>query len=188
MIWALGYFPRLESLESERGEALVAQHLEEVGTGGTEAFLELPEEQQLQIIAQEQSYIGQIGHAIEPIFAPQHFDWRLSVSTLTGVAAKEMVVSTLGVLYLGDGDEEDTGGLSARLQEATYPDGTKVMTIPVVVSFIVFILLYFPCVATFVAIGKETGSYRWALFDALYTTIVAWLLSALDYYLTALLI
>ena len=188
VIWALGYFPRLESLESERGEALVAQHLEEVGTGGAEAFLELPEEQQLQIIAQEQSYIGQIGHAIEPIFAPQHFDWRLSVSTLTGVAAKEMVVSTLGVLYLGDGDEEDTGGLSARLQEATYPDGTKVMTIPVVVSFIVFILLYFPCVATFVAIGKETGSYRWALFDALYTTIVAWLLSALAYYLTALLI
>lgn len=99
-----------------------------------------------------------------------------------------MVVSTLGVLYLGDGDEEDTGGLSARLQEATYPDGTKVMTIPVVVSFIVFILLYFPCVATFVAIGKETGSYRWALFDALYTTIVVWLLSALAYYLTALLI
>ena len=64
MIWALGYFPRLESLESERGEALVAQHLEEVGTGGTEAFLELPEEQQLQIIAQEQSYIGRISASV----------------------------------------------------------------------------------------------------------------------------
>ena len=86
------------------------------------------------------------------------------------------------------GDEDEVSGTVLLLLEDIQTDLTHVMTIPVVVSFIVFILLYFPCVATFVAIGKETGSYRWALFDALYTTIVAWLLSALAYYLTALLI
>ena len=108
------------------------------------------------------------------------------MSTLTGVAAKEVVVSTLGVLYVGD--EEDTSSLSERLRQSTYPDGSPVLTIPTVVAFLVFVLLYFPCIATFVAVGRETGSYKWAVFDAVYATGVAWLLSWIAYLLTALLI
>ena len=186
IIWALGYFPHIDSLETPEGEVLVASYKDRIGPEEAASFETLTPERQLRVISQEQSYIGRLGRAVSPIFAPQHFDWRLSVSTLTGVAAKEVVVSTLGVLYVGD--EEDTSSLSDRLRQATYPDGSPVLTIPTVVAFLVFVLLYFPCIATFVAVGRETGSYKWAVFDAVYATAVAWLLSWLAYLLTALLI
>lgn len=186
IIWALGYFPHIDSLETPEGEVLVASYKDRVGPEEAASFETLTPERQLRVISQEQSYIGRLGRAVSPIFAPQHFDWRLSVSTLTGVAAKEVVVSTLGVLYVGD--DEDTSSLSERLRQATYPDGSPVLTIPTVVAFLVFVLLYFPCIATFVAVGRETGSYKWAVFDAVYATAVAWLLSWLAYLLTALLI
>ena len=186
IIWALGYFPHIYSLETPEGEELVASYKDRIGPEEAASFETLTPERQRRVISQEQSYIGRLGRAVSPIFAPQHFDWRLSVSTLTGVAAKEVVVSTLGVLYVGD--EEDTSSLSERLRQATYPDGSPVLTIPTVVAFLVFVLLYFPCIATFVAVGRETGSYKWAVFDAVYATAVAWLLSWLAYLLTALLI
>ena len=186
IIWALGYFPLVDSLETPEGKELVASYKDRVGPEEAASFETLTPERQLRVISQEQSYIGRLGRAVSPVFAPQHFDWRLSVSTLTGVAAKEVVVSTLGVLYVGD--EEDTSSLSERLRLSTYPDGSPVLTIPTVVAFLVFVLLYFPCIATFVAVGRETGSYKWAVFDAVYATGVAWLLSWIAYLLTGLLI
>ncbi|MCH5308396.1 MAG: ferrous iron transport protein B [Prevotella sp.] len=109
---------------------------------------------------QEQSYIGRMGKAIEPLFAPQGFNWKLDVSLIAGVGAKEVVASTMGVLY--HDMKEDITPLTAY-------------------CFLLFTLLYFPCIATIAAIRNETGSWRWALFTAGYTTAVAWIVSAVVY-------
>lgn len=130
----------------------------------------------------EQSYIGRIGKTIEPVFEPLGFNWKLDVSILSGVGAKEIVASTTAVLYGADADESADDGESAEgvtdLRKAMLADGVSTAT---AVSFLVFILLYFPCIATIAAIKQESGSWRWALFAAAYTTLLAWLLAALTY-------
>ncbi len=129
----------------------------------------------------EQSYLGRAGKAIEPLFAPQHFNWKLDVSLIAGVGAKEIVASTMGVLYSGDdsfGDDdafcEDTGKYT-RLRQQMAADGVTPLT---AYAYLLYILLYFPCLATIVAIKNETSSWRWAITAALYTTFIAWLVSA----------
>jgi ferrous iron transport protein B len=158
IVWALGYFPHNE---------------------------ELTREQQ-----QEQSYIGRMGQAIEPIFMPQGFNWKLDVSLLAGVGAKEIVASTIGVLYSGDdsfGDDEDFSDDTEKythLRQMMLQEGITPLA---AYAYLIFILLYFPCIATIAAIKNETGSWRWALFAAGYTTIVAWVTSALIYQIGRLL-
>lgn len=120
------------------------------------------------------SYIGQIGKAIQPVFAPLGFDWRMSVSLLTGFAAKEVVVSSLGVLYSADGAELEEASVGGALQQAVDAQGNRVFTLPVVWSFLIFVLLYFPCVAAVSAVAKEAGR-KWAWFVIFYTLAVAWL-------------
>ncbi len=112
----------------------------------------------------EESFIGLIGKAIEPVFSPQGFDWRLDVSLLAGVGAKEIVASTIGVLY------DDNYNFSPL----------------VAYSFLLFVLIYFPCIATIIAIRHESNSWRWAIFTALYTTGLAWMVSALVYQIGSL--
>ncbi|MBR4755960.1 MAG: ferrous iron transport protein B, partial [Bacteroidales bacterium] len=130
---------------------------------------------------QEHSYIGQIGKAVAPALDPLGFDWKMDVSLLSGVVAKELVVSTLGVMYAGDApDGED----STQLQSAL----TAAHTLPVAVAFMLFILLYFPCIATFVAIKNETGKWRWAIAVCIYTMVVAWICAFAGFHITALLI
>ena len=114
---------------------------------------ELTRQQQL-----EQSYIGMIGKTIQPVFAPQGFDWKLSVGLVSGVGAKEIVASTMGVLHA---------------------DGQDPISPATAFCSLVFVLLYFPCIATIAAIKNESGSWKWALFAACYTTGVAWCVSAL---------
>jgi len=148
--WVLGYFPR----------------------GGADLT---PYEQQ------EQSYLGQAAHAIQPIIAPLGFDWRMGVGLITGSAAKELMVSTLGVLYQLDEDTAAAAGtgkddaadsaISQALQQSSSPASA--------LSYMVFALLYFPCIATIAAIKGETGSWGWALFAASYTTLLAWVVSAI---------
>ena len=159
IVWALEYFPHNDSLT--------------------------PQQQQ------EQSYLGRVGKAIEPVFTPQGFNWKLDVSLVAGIGAKEIVASTIGVLYAGDdtfGDEEsfsDDAERYTRLRQLMLNDG---ITPLVAYAYLIFILLYFPCIATIAAIRNETGSWRWAAFAACYTTLVAWLASALTYQLTRLLL
>lgn len=113
----------------------------------------------------ESSFIGMLGKAVEPIFMPQGFNWRLDVSLIAGVGAKEIVASTIGVLY---GDAAfDFSQLTAF-------------------CFLLFVLIYFPCIATIVAIKNESGSWRWATFAALYTTALAWVVSAVVYQIGSL--
>ncbi|MBQ6652312.1 MAG: ferrous iron transport protein B, partial [Prevotella sp.] len=175
IVWALGYFPHNDSLSKQQ--------------------------------QQEQSYIGHIGKGIEPVFRPQGFDWKLDVAILSGVGAKEIVASTMGVLYnveesgealeesgerkvesgewieesgerrVERGEVEKAGGF----QGATVSPLAQHLTPVTAYAFLLFVLLYFPCIATIAAIKSETGSWRWALFTALYTTAIAWAVSALFY-------
>ena len=115
---------------------------------------------------QENSYIGQIGKAIEPVIKPLGFDWKLGIGLISGVGAKELVVSTLGVLYTNEGDVENVN-LSDRIP----------ITPLVALAYMLFVLIYFPCIATFAAIKQESGSWKWAIFAAGYTTGLAWLIA-----------
>ena len=157
IVWALGYFPHNDAL---------------------------PHEQQ-----QEQSYLGRMGKAVEPIFTPQGFNWKLDVSLIAGVGAKEIVASSIGVLYSGDdsfGDEDEFSDDDERythLRHQMLHDGITPLA---AYAYLIFILLYFPCIATIVAIKNETSSWRWALVAAGYTTAVAWLASALVFQIGSL--
>lgn len=155
IVWFLGYFPHRPG--------------------------ETQEEQQ------ETSYIGRIGHAMEPAIRPLGFDWKLGISLVTGVGAKELVVSTLGVLYsdqtskvdenVQPGTDTPEDDKDASLQQAL----SKAITPLTAVSYMVFVLFYFPCIATIAAIKNESGSWKYALFAVCYTTILAWVMSFLVY-------
>ncbi len=129
-----------------------------------------PRHEQVVSVAQqqEQSYIGQIGKAIEPAIEPLGFDWKLGIGLISGVGAKELVVSTLGVLYTNEGDIESVN-LSDRIP----------ISPTTALAYMLFVLIYFPCIATLVAIKQESGSWRWAFFAAFYTTALAWVIAFL---------
>ena len=124
---------------------------------------------------QENSYIGQIGRAIEPVIRPLGFDWKLGIGLISGVGAKELVVSTIGVLYHEDeaqvaaATDGESSTLSARIAKSITPLSA--------ISYMLFVLIYFPCVATLAAIRQESGKWKWAIFTALYTTALAWIIS-----------
>jgi ferrous iron transport protein B len=128
---------------------------------------------------QQNSYIGRIGQAIQPALAPLGFDWKISVSLLSGMAAKEVVVSTLSVLYTGE--EEETQFLSRRLQEDAEGGGGTAFTPLVALSLMLFVLIYFPCIATVTAIAKESDSWKWGAFVIVYTCLLAWIVSFVVY-------
>ena len=120
---------------------------------------------------QEHSCIGVVGKAVEPAMAPLGFNWKMDVGLLAGVGAKELVISSLGVMYAQDGEEYEADENDTQLQsalKATVPAAAAL-------AYMVFVLLYFPCIATFMAIKNETGKWRWAFLCALYTLVVAWL-------------
>ena len=165
IVWALGYFPHNEALT---------------------------EQQQ-----QEQSYIGRIGQTVEPVFELQGFSWKMDVGLLAGVGAKEIVASTMGVLYANDeslADDSEAGQGESRYEKlhtlmvgdvaqmhALAPSDGRVEAVATLTAFcfLLFVLLYVPCLATIAAIKGETGSWKWALFAAAYTTLTAWVVSAL---------
>ena len=170
IVWALSYFgkvkdERLEIKDNQAQPSLIS-HLSSLISPAP---------------SMEQSYLGRAGQAIEPLFAPQHFNWKLDVSLIAGVGAKEIVASTMGVLYSGDDSFGDDDSFSedkskyTRLRQQMAADGVTPLT---AYAYLLFILLYFPCLATIVAIKNETNSWGWAITAALYTTLVAWLVSA----------
>lgn len=117
---------------------------------------------------QENSYIGQIGKAIEPVIEPLGFDWKMGIGILSGIGAKELVVSTLEVLYTNDDDIESVD-LADRIP----------ITPLVAYGYMLFVLIYFPCIATVAAIKNESGSWKWAAFTICYTTLLAWIVAFL---------
>ena len=164
IVWALGYFPHTDDPS-------------------------VSNQQQ-----QEQSYIGRVGRVVEPVFRPMGFNWKLDVGLLAGVGAKEIVASTMGVLYSNDDSFKDDSNFSsesgkyvklheqitqdvAQLHGISYEKAQPIATLTAF-CFLLFVLLYFPCIATIAAIKGETGSWGWALFAAGYTTALAWVVSA----------
>lgn len=132
---------------------------------------------------QEHSFIGYVGKAMEPVLEPLGFDWRMGVGIVAGVGAKELVVSTLGVMY-ADAVPDEAGSSDTRLQRAL----VRSVTPPAALAYMVFILLYFPCIATFVAIKNESGGWKWAMITAVYTIVLAWVAAFVTYRLALLLI
>lgn len=178
IIWFLGYFPRYsEGMEVYDEQISVVEESDMNDQEKEETIAEL--ERLRAMDHQEHSYIGQIGHTIQPVLAPLGFDWKMSVSLLTGMAAKEVVVSTLSVLYTGESEESQA--LSERLTEDRDADGNRVFTPLIALTLMLFVLIYFPCVATITAISKESGSWKWGLFTVLYSCVLAWIVCFIVY-------
>ena len=159
IVWFLGYYPNHDAYSN-------------------------PQEQQ------ENSYLGMIGKTIEPVFTPNGFDWKLDVGLVAGVGAKEIVASTLGVIYSNDdsfAEDDSVSDDSVKYNSLNAKMTADGITPLVAFSFLLFVLLYFPCIATIAAIKSETGTWKWAIFAALYTTAVAWIVSALVYQIGSLL-
>ena len=131
---------------------------------------------------QEHSFIGYVGKAMEPALKPLGFDWKMGVGIVAGVGAKELVVSTLGVMYADDEPVSSDSAEETRLQRALI----KSVTPAGALAYMVFILLYFPCIATFVAIKNETGGWKWALFTAVYTIVLAWIMAFATFQIASL--
>ncbi len=127
---------------------------------------------------QENSYIGHIGRGIEPVIRPLGFDWKMGIGIVTGIGAKELVVSTLGVIYSGDDYDDESIEEETHLQQALAQSTPPAAAL----AYMVFCLIYFPCIATIVAIKNESSRWRWALFTAGYTTVLAWLCAYIVYH------
>lgn len=163
IVWFLSYYPRPE-VAYERDLT--------------------PREQMEQ---QSNSYLGRIGQAVTPLVEPLGFNWKVTTSLLSGTAAKELVVSTLGVLY-SESDTDDTLSLSQRISQPNSATGTPDFTPLIALTFMVFVLLYFPCIASVIAVVKESGSWKWGAFTILYNTGVAWIVSFIVYQIGSLIV
>ena len=180
LIWAAGYFPG-----DHRSLDAITARLEQMPEPEPESESQTPqpseaaalEQQHRQLSSQlmEQSYLGRMGHAIEPLVRPLGWDWKIGVGVLASFPAREVIVSTLGTIYSlgGDVDEEDEG-LRDALRSATWPDGRPVYTLPVAVSIMVFFALCAQCAATLLVIRRETNSWRWPIFTFVYMTTLAY--------------
>lgn len=190
LIWFLGYFPKNKELMATQEEyatlaktpaGRLSANADDVDVNAATATKKelMTRIDSLYAYQQENSYIGQLGRMVSPALDPLGFNWKMDVGLLTGIAAKELVVSTLGVMYSEGAKVSEGHDMSedTQLQSALVNDVTPAAAL----SFMVFILLYFPCVATFVAIKNETGKWRWAVACCAYTMAVAWIMSFIVY-------
>ena len=158
IVWALNYFPLRDN----------------AGSAAVDAPAAITDSRSID--PSSDSYLEMLGKIVNPVMEPIGMHWRATVAAIAGIPAKEIVVSTLGVLYTGD-EEIDEQALSARIRSVNPSTGQPDFTAASALAFLVFVLLFCPCIATLTAIGKETGSWRYPLFSALYSTAVAWLLA-----------
>ena len=156
IVWALNYFPLHDS--------------DNTTADTTTASAAVADDNAIDF--NRDSYLQMLGKAVNPVMEPIGFHWRATVAALAGVPAKEIVVSTLGVLYTND-DEVSDARLGERLTAPSHITGKPDFTPASAMAFMIFILLYCPCIATVVAISRESGSWRWGAFAMLYNTLVA---------------
>ncbi|MGM0648661.1 MAG: ferrous iron transport protein B [Bacteroidota bacterium] len=207
IIWALGYFPRdpeSEKIFSTKKENIAQFYDNKIQNTDQKQITDSlthakalalhKTDLQEQSQHQEQSYIGRIGKFIQPVMQPLGFDWKMSVGIVTGVAAKEVVVGTLGVLYQANPEDdsiEKESSLIQKLRNQTYNSGPhkgqKVFTPLIAFTFMLFVLIYFPCIAVIATIRKETGTWKWAIFTIFYTSGLAWIISFMVYQIGSLL-
>ena len=177
LIWALSYFPRY-SYSSIPATEITAIRAELPDT----YYIEYDDAEIESIVLKEyqegHSILGYVGRFFQPVMRPLDFGWKTCCSLIAGCAAKEVVVSTLGVLYVGN---DDADLISQRLKTPSKITGKAPFTTASALAFMVFVLLYFPCIATISAIIKETGTWRWGIFSILYNTSLAWVISFIVY-------
>jgi len=201
IIWAMGYFPRQNEFKIEINQKIAERELafqneidgldhqedaDLISLYSDELMIDIADlNSQKRTYQLENSFIGRLGKFVEPAIQPLGFDWKMGISLITGAAAKEIVVSTMGVLYQTNADDGNTQNLSAKLRSERYTSGQHqgqpVFTPIVAFAFLIFVLVYFPCIAVVAAVKKETGGWKWATFLALYTTGLAYLLSLIIY-------
>jgi len=184
LIWALGYFPRNINYSINY----------EQKTSEIQSNTNIPDEVKSKLIKEMQlaketermqkSYIGQMGHLIQPLIEPMGWDWKIGVSIITGLAAKEIIISSMGVLYHSTLEDDNTQNLQKKLKEQTHNvgkrKGEKVFTPLVAYSLMLFILIYFPCIAVIAAINRE-ANWKWAVFTMVYITILAYFVAFVTY-------
>jgi ferrous iron transport protein B len=183
IIWALEYFPR----DTEKSDHFLAElELIEQSDLSPEAKEERLEELELAMEGDRlvNSYIGRLGRVMQPVMAPLGFDWKMSIALLAGLPAKEIIISTMGVLYQSDVDES-TVNLQHKLKDEVHTrgklEGEKVFNTASALAFLVFILIYFPCIGVVATINNESGSWKWGTFSVLYTTTLAWVMAFITY-------
>jgi len=169
IVWGLNYYPQNSSLLSK----IYHKETNRLSAGGE------------QVTEKTSSYLERFGRIIEPVMRPLGFDWKMSVSVLAGIPGKEIVVSTMAVLYQSEDNAKEYIPLKEKLKTEKYESGkkkgTNVYNPVVALSFLMFILVYFPCVAVVAVVAKESGSIRWAAFMVFYSTFLAWILSFFVY-------
>ena len=173
IIWALMYYP--QNSELKNNYQMEVSRIEQSATDKT-SIDELIKEAEINYQKQhlEQSFIYNIGLALEPAMTPIGLDWKMGISIVTGVVAKEIVVSTLGVIYQ---TEEGESLVNKLREESKLKEESTAMNNLRAISFLIFILIYFPCVGVVAAVKKETGGWKWPIFMIVYTTTLAWVLS-----------
>lgn len=182
LIWAAGTFPRSAEVR-DRAEAERVQAEQALEGAGLEQ--ELAAIDRRAATAQlESSVLGRIGHAIEPAVEPLGWDWKVGTAAVAAFPAREVLVSTLNILYELEDDEED--GLIDRLRGETFDDGSKRFGIPTALSIMVFIALCAQCAATLAVMARETASWRWPIFAFVYMTTLAWVAAFATYHLATL--
>ena len=193
IFWALSYFPLNTELSRDYDKELTSVNLNYqklISSAGTDtsvvsAFKLAQKKETTQILLakksekKEKSYLGKFGHFIEPVIRPLGFDWRIGISIISGIPAKEIIVSSLAVLYqVDESDANSSHTLVDRLKNAKYQSGPNigknVFNPAVALAFMIFVLLYIPCIGTISAIKQETGSWKWGLFSVVYSFTLAW--------------
>lgn len=186
IIWALSYFPRFDS--NDVPQQYVSECRQELRNYDKALADTITPETETKLITnqyqQQHSILGEVGQLLQPAVAPLGFDWKATVSLLAGLPAKEVVVSTLGVLYTGDGD--DSRLLAERIQTPSGITGKAPFNKASALAFMVFVLIYFPCIAAMVTIVKEAHSIWYGIFSIVYNTAVAWIMAFITYHIALL--
>jgi ferrous iron transport protein B len=190
IIWALLYFPRPEAIATDTRAQFISEITEgrladQSGSTELEATRQAELEARISARYLEQSYLGRFGKSVQPLFAPAGFDWKITVGVLASFPAREIIVSTLGIIYaLGDEVDEDSGDLRSALSKATWESGPRqgeaVFNIPVAFSIMVFFALCMQCGATLAVIAKELNGW-WAAGSFFALTTLAWVAAVVVY-------
>lgn len=184
IIWALGYFPRNVDFSINYDQKIAEIESDAILSEKAKKQILFDLELEKETERMEKSYIGQLGHLIQPVIKPMGWDWKIGVSIITGLAAKEIIVSTMGILYHSSVEDDNTFNLQKKLKEQTHSvgkfKGKQVFSPLVAYSLMLFILIYFPCVAVIAAINRE-ANWKWAVFTMAYTTALAYFVSLLVY-------
>jgi ferrous iron transport protein B len=178
VVWALAYFPRSDAIENNlqlqvelASRDLAGEELDEEirSLGNRAAATQL-----------EQSWLGRAGKSVEPVFRPLGWDWRISAAVIAGFPAREVVVAVLGTVYAVGGEAEEST-LVGRLRASTWPDGSAVFTLPMVIGLLIFYACCLQCAATLAVIRRETNSWRWPVFAWCYMTTVGYVGALIAY-------